>query len=1053
MERQMRHIWMILVFQSIQGADPVIGEHLFDSYDPLSDQNVRNEFPQQPQRPIALQQPHETGEVINNLVIGPRGRLTNNLSVSNLPADQSLIANPIDQGQVTGKDIGVVTDVLDIPVVVVEKPGPTDQQPMDLSEQAQQIRRDIQSLRNQLDTIAEDTNLSDSKRKLQANKELRGPLSKLKKIIAGFPEGTERDQLEEFLKQVVDALNEFAPDPSAKPKPTDTGKGGGSDSKGSGNKRPPVQVLTVEQALPKLKVTESQLSEQDEPEHLGQKLNDLCGLVRAFPELVNPGIRGEITIDNGRLTQLYEKAQDGDLVRRLFNRIGLNAPVVLSNSPVNPARGMSASLIAQLVRMTEDPKTEDQKLVLLTKLASPGGEKLLEDASVEEFFKDWYTSFKSTFGPKDEINVKEGKAEKNAFDLFRKDAREFLRTLLAHASKDAQGARDRLLMYLELRMRAGDREKMLQEYARGLQIPFSPLDSHYSEEDFRKLKAFFTTTRLTAQTIENHLDEILFYVRMSNNYLVKRRLYFDSFQKLTYEGKTFTGCKENTIRTIMNIILYNPDTGHLDLNMLPDDPPHYVRRNVPAPLREFVEKYGNLDKRSPEAEAAYLALVENKPGIIYSDPQTGNHELSGEIGNGATVLRLLFGIPEREMETSEGKTLTPQEQMEKIFEILSYKGERELSVADMAEGYGITTFKLTLSTPSKFSVAANIAWTSAHGSVDFLGFDAVINDVVINNLFLAGEALDQFVLGAYKVSLSGMVEQLIKAGSLVTEKQFLDFFKKYSSAFDLPLLQAFDRGLFWSKVFVDLPQNIFENVINAALKVGYSLSMGRKISESGLRFTALVSAVDSVSKLAFLCESGLPVSEEMVKMVLSKMSKNIALDERVAIVKTLFKYGLTDEMLRKVLFGDMGSGLVRQLPALVEAGFDLNAPDKEGITPLMGVTFMGKINLFTALVKAGADLFPKEGEGGNICAYIHTLVERGIATYSEQGSDTWDEKDWSRKLNVTEAEGVSRIITQLLNLGEPFEAEPAEISLIDTQIQQLKADQKKLTRMLEDYQG
>jgi len=74
------------------------------------------------------------------------------------------------------------------------------------------------------------------------------------------------------------------------------------------------------------------------------------------------------------------------------------------------------------------------------------------------------------------------------------------------------------------------------------------------------------------------------------------------------------------------------------------------------------------------------------------------------------------------------------------------------------------------------------------------------------------------------------------------------------------------------------------------------------------------------------------------------------------------------------------------IPALVEAGVDLNAKSNSGMTPLHYVCWKGHVNVIPVLVDAGADVNAKDNRGETALHYgwsnspvnvIQTLVDLG----------------------------------------------------------------------------
>lgn len=665
--------------------------------------------------------------------------------------------------------------------------------------------------------------------------------------------------------------------------------------------------------------------------HEGLPLKEyVSNLLTSFADEISP-LRGQLEVSDGRLRDLLENAREDSAVKKLFYALPREKEVHATNWTNNSTIALSPKMIAKCITMLMvDPK-------LLIEMPN-------------ELLKEWHSAYMQK--PMKMHPLK-------SFSAFVESAKSFLALVTESAQEDRQATVDLFLSSLALQAKAGDPAKVIGDYAQEMGIEFKA--TYYTQNDFELLKKRYTERTFTRETIKKELEAISFYIFKSSKNPNADGIFFDPFASTTFEGKVFTACQENTMRSLFSQILFNPKTRRLDLSLLPQ----HIQDAMPQDVQEFVKTYGDVDKKfdaSPEGKAAeeayneaanqaFLKLVENKAGINYIQYKDGiRYELAATVSDTVNLLNLLFGI--------KGDSL------KNIISTLS--PDKRVTIEPSGND-----FIVTLQVPDvPFKVAATYSWGKKHASVDFPVEGLVINDALVQNLYYAGEALGQFALGAYDIKLPKMLWHLINVGILKTKADFLEFFKKYSSGFDQSIPAVF-YGEGWGTVFgAKFPESVRMAVVEAALEVGFD-----KSTHSGLLLEAFKSALNSddmvlVSKLFKL---GAKPSLELLEAVLNLGGRN-----KKQIVEMLFKAGL-DKQEALTFALEKNS---KELSIVISAGsIDVNIPDDKGMTPLMRAVMGGKSVVFDALIKAGAKLDVQNEQGESVYSVITRLVQQGISFY------------------------------------------------------------------------
>ncbi len=121
----------------------------------------------------------------------------------------------------------------------------------------------------------------------------------------------------------------------------------------------------------------------------------------------------------------------------------------------------------------------------------------------------------------------------------------------------------------------------------------------------------------------------------------------------TYEDKSrsFAYCAEATVRSIMNSLLYNPETGKLDITMLPLE----IQKSMGKKFKDFIEKYPDptVTNYYGNSLKEWLDLVSGLDGVKYKNGEGKDaYEISAGAGpkNLVTVLNHIFGTQSNSFE-------------------------------------------------------------------------------------------------------------------------------------------------------------------------------------------------------------------------------------------------------------------------------------------------------------------------------------------------------------------------------------------------------------------
>ncbi len=452
----------------------------------------------------------------------------------------------------------------------------------------------------------------------------------------------------------------------------------------------------------------------------------------------------------------------------------------------------------------------------------------------------------------------------------------------------------------------------------------------------------------------------------------------------TYEGKSksFSYCSEATVHSIMNSLLYNPETGKLDITMLPLE----IQKSMGKKFKDFIEKYPDptVTNYYGNSLKEWLDLVSGLDGVKYKNGEGKDaYEISAGAGpkNLVTVLNHIFGTQSNSFEilatalevknedntlvrkvsftpnksgfdievTDHGQTVIQAEigsevntshasfaiKGKKILDLLNNKEFRshisELSDYSQQDLYEVIFKPSTLNVTGDIGAATPLiqAIKSSYGTPivkTMLAFGADPN--FKGSYSSTPLEVAVFFKGNNKDLL---IHELLKSGALVTIQAITDA----CLVGDVTSVKTFITSLEQNKSPID-----FDELLRAATHspypsiplVEFLLAKGADInSQNARKDTPLLNAIrpqGSSEMIQFLIEKGAQVTEEM-------LAKACNINE-LAMVKILIP--LVEENASHVNYTTLLSKARPESLPLIELllakGADINCKDKSGETLL-----------------------------------------------------------------------------------------------------------------------
>lgn len=867
--------------------------------------------------PPVISHPVEARQITGDSSIYGGGNIPKSASTTTVISDQvvgqvhKIGSDPVD-ARIVSQDLveGVIS-----PLVIHENSSGL-QQPL-----VNAINGIIETLQESAKILQSDPTNSAAKTSINNfSKKLDGLKKKIEKIEI---DDAQRKIVEEGIQSAQKIVDEFGS--AAKSKAADV------KSKKLRSVTEPTKISSADIPSLPAALKPNTFGDQEQLPHQGETIKkQVAGLLTAFPYELSPA-RGMIDIANGSLEKKYDVArQSGDknsLITKLFYT--LDGQIAQTHQGGNFAMSLSPEIIGQLIRIiTTDP-------TMLLQLD-------------EDFLKNWHASYLAAPMPEEQRQLKNPK-------YFKDEAKDFLKSLKDQIKDEAskQKAIDLLLSYMVMDIQ--DAGIVAADYAKGLGIEFKPV--YYTDEDYKKIGSILLNSSFTDDGIKKILEQCIFFFTNANGIEKYVNL---NIQILVYEGKTFTSCKETVLRQLTNLILYNPKTESLDLNMLPET----IQQSISPEFKEFILIHGKKIGDNKEAMQAFVDLIENKSseGIQYKN---GNYELTGDIENAVIILKMLFGI-------KANKEGLPIEQFKSILETLFTTKERNITFT--VNAIGNLNFEIL---SKNFATKGALDWGPQHGSLS-VQVDKGLDKQSIQKLFLAGKLLNKFLI---KISpdLDNALQEVVYA--LKTEHDYVTFFRNYADYCGQKIAEIFNKDVFKNRLVAFINQGKIETAINITKAMN---DLG--LNDLGLNDEDfLLQGVKSFSDINALLVAGIKPSITILKIIDGKF--NLTKNEKTILLKKLFEKGLNQKDAIEFALKQP-----RKIPFLIDCGLNINYLNDQGITPLMQTVFDYNESTFKALLKAGADLSIHGSDGKTISDVLVDEIEKVINLIKAKKIDVLDKK-------------------------------------------------------------
>ncbi len=375
---------------------------------------------------------------------------------------------------------------------------------------------------------------------------------------------------------------------------------------------------------------------------------------------------GTFEIVPGRLEQKFNTATPlNKITRMLFNVTDqVMAP---TKQPSNPFLGFDAKTVARMMQVLHKEGVGGLIKVLQSKYEA--GRKPIKSrgkassvAPTDDMVEQWFNTY-------NEISI----SGKNNFGVFKKKIKGFV-SLLINLDREATAPENKA-------QNVEDLSKLLMTYIFFKDKAEGGLNLAYSIPEYFKAlgSADFKAEYETMNTLER-LDKIFKGTSTHSSHLkpdahgieqvafyLEDKIYggvqalqapYTTFKSTPttdpsnrFNGGEFPYCVEATIRSIINLILYDPVTGKLNVQLLSVP----AQESMDPEMKAFLEKYNDplALHYYQETEVEFLRLMSGIEEVLYKqDAPQGKFEISGLHGakNILAVLNHVFG---REAETLE----------------------------------------------------------------------------------------------------------------------------------------------------------------------------------------------------------------------------------------------------------------------------------------------------------------------------------------------------------------------------------------------------------------
>lgn len=339
-----------------------------------------------------------------------------------------------------------------------------------------------------------------------------------------------------------------------------------------------------------------------------QTLEDMKGVSRLGPYSLALGAH----IFHTDLPKVYPLPEHslGGLIKLFFHQNPADKKITITKYNKQMIQALPPTVVAQLLQAHE---TNYQQL---------------DTDALTATWHDRYVSFSTSIDSpiKDKRN-------------FRKKARVFLTTLIEQAKQLPACQTSPLL--LSLAFKTMQNRTDVQDFAKAFSIDLP--EEKYSDDEFYALETYFQNTAVFEEDVCPELIEKLIFWLLKKQRGASLEVDTSLLQvpviDLPYKDHASRPlCAEETLRTLINILLYNFQTSTFDSSVLPEA----IQKQCNPAFLAFIKKYHSpktpdyYKKSAPQ----WLSLVAEVPGIGY---KSKIFEILADPHNNLALLCHLFG--------------------------------------------------------------------------------------------------------------------------------------------------------------------------------------------------------------------------------------------------------------------------------------------------------------------------------------------------------------------------------------------------------------------------